>query len=412
MPRRPIRLAPVRGRRPGTDQDHRSPGRERPGARAVRFEDLCYRLPRGRRGPHRGGAGHLLVETVFDTLNAKAAIFAIEEAFEATGIRLPLIVSGTIVDASGRTLSGQTVEAFWTSIAHARPIAVGLNCALGARQLRTHVQALGRVAPIAIAAYPNAGLPNDLGGYDETPDTTAEALGSWAREGLVNIVGGCCGTTPAHVAAIAAAVAGQAPRVAPPVAPTLRLAGLEPLEIPPPGGGFVNVGERTNVTGSRRFARLVLADDYASAVEVARQQVDNGAQVLDVNMDEGLLDSPAAMARFLDLVAAEPDISRVPLMIDSSSWTVIEAGLRCVQGKPIVNSLSLKEGEAAFLSQARAARRYGAAVVVMASTSRARPTPSSARSASAGGRTTCSPSRPGSPPRTSCSIRTCSRGHG
>jgi 5-methyltetrahydrofolate--homocysteine methyltransferase len=343
-----------------------SPDVNDPGARAVRFEDLRVAYREAAQGLIEGGADLLLIETIFDTLNAKAAIVACEEAFEAAGLRLPLIVSGTIVDASGRTLSGQTVEAFWISIAHARPIAVGLNCALGARQLRTHIQALGRDAPIAIAAYPNAGLPNDLGGYDETPDTTAEALGSWAREGLVNIVGGCCGTTPAHVAAIAAAVAGQAPRVAPTVAPTLRLAGLEPLEIPPPGGGFVNVGERTNVTGSRRFARLVLGDDYGSAVEVARQQVENGAQVLDVNMDEGLLDSPAAMTRFLDLLASEPDISRIPLMIDSSRWEVIEAGLRCCQGKPIVNSLSLKEGEAPFLAQARAARRYGAAIVVMA----------------------------------------------
>ncbi len=343
-----------------------SPDVTDPGARGVRFEDLRVAYREAAEGLIEGGADLLLIETVFDTLNAKAAIFAVEEAFDVTGVRLPLIVSGTIVDASGRTLSGQTVEAFWVSIAHARPLAVGLNCSLGARQLRGHVQALGRVAPIAVAAYPNAGLPNDLGGYDETPEETAAALGAWADEGLVNIVGGCCGTTPQHVAAVARAVAGRRPRVPPDTAPTLWLSGLEPLEIPPPGGGFVNVGERTNVTGSRRFARLVLEGDYGTAVEIARQQVDNGAQVIDVNMDEGLLDSPAAMARFLDLLAAEPDISRVPFMIDSSRWDVIEAGLRCVQGKPVVNSLSLKEGEAAFLAQARAARRYGAAVVVMA----------------------------------------------
>ncbi|HSG86951.1 MAG TPA: methionine synthase [Candidatus Limnocylindrales bacterium] len=343
-----------------------SPDVTDPGARGVRFEDLRLAYREAAEGLIEGGVDLLLIETIFDTLNAKAAIFAVEEAFEATGVRLPLIVSGTIVDASGRTLSGQTVEAFWVSIAHARPLAVGLNCSLGARQLRGHVQALGRVASIPLAAYPNAGLPNDLGGYDETPEETAAALAAWADEGLVNIVGGCCGTTPEHVAAVAAAVAGRAPRVPPPVPPVLRLAGLEPLEVPPPGGGFVNVGERTNVTGSRRFARLVLEGDYATAVEIARQQVDNGAQVIDINMDEGLLDSPAAMARFLDLLAAEPDISRVPVMIDSSRWDVIEAGLRCVQGRPVVNSLSLKEGEGPFLAQARLARRYGAAVVVMA----------------------------------------------
>ncbi len=343
-----------------------SPDVNDPGARAVRFEDLRLAYREAAEGLIEGGADLLLVETVFDTLNAKAAIVAVEEAFEGSGVRLPLVISGTIVDASGRTLAGQTVEAFWISIAHARPIAVGLNCSLGARQLRAHVQALGRVAPIPVVAYPNAGLPNELGGYDEVPADTAGALGAWAREGLVNMVGGCCGTTPAHVAAISAAVAGVAPRVPPTIEPALRLAGLEPLEVPPPGGGFVNVGERTNVTGSRRFARLVLADDYTAAVEVARQQVESGAQVLDVNMDEGLLDSPAAMTRYLDLLAAEPDISRVPFMIDSSRWAVIEAGLRCVQGKPIVNSVSLKEGEAAFLAQARTARRHGAAVVVMA----------------------------------------------
>ena len=285
---------------------------------------------------------------------------------EAQGTDLPLIVSGTIVDASGRTLSGQTVEAFWTSVAHARPVIVGLNCALGAQQLRAHIAELARVAPIPVSVYPNAGLPNEFGGYDDTPESMAHVIGRFARDGLVNLAGGCCGTTPAHVRAIADAVAGLPPRIPPEIEVKTRLSGLEALEIPQPGNVFVNVGERTNVTGSRKFAKLILEDQYEEAVEVARQQVEAGAQLIDVNMDEAMLDSAAAMTRFLNLIASEPDISKVPVMIDSSKWSVIEAGLRCVQGRSVVNSISMKEGEEAFLEHARLCRRYGAAVVVMA----------------------------------------------
>ncbi len=335
-------------------------------ARNVTFEELAAAYREAAEGLIEGGADILLIETIFDTLNGKAAIFGVEEAYEATGARLPLIVSGTIVDASGRTLSGQTVEAFWTSIAHARPIVVGLNCALGAAALRAHVADLARIAPLPVSVYPNAGLPNELGGYDDTPESMAHVIGGFARDGLVNIAGGCCGTTPAHVRAIAEAVAGLPPRIPPDVPARTRLAGLEPLEIPQPGNIFVNAGERTNVTGSRRFAKLILEDRYEDAVEVARQQVEAGAQLIDVNMDEAMLDSAAAMTHFLNLIATEPDISRVPIMIDSSKWSVIEAGLRCVQGKSVVNSISLKEGEAPFLEHARLCRRYGAAVVVMA----------------------------------------------
>ncbi len=277
-----------------------------------------------------------------------------------------MIVSGTITDASGRTLSGQTTEAFWNSVRHARPLAIGLNCALGARDLRPYVQELGRVSDTYVCAYPNAGLPNAFGEYDETPAETAEILAEFARSGLLNIVGGCCGTTPTHIRLIREAVARLPAATASPTLPVqCRLAGLEPLNI---GDDtlFVNVGERTNVTGSAKFRKLIEAGDYAAALEVARQQVESGAQIIDVNMDEGMLDSEAAMVRFLNLIATEPDIARVPVMIDSSKWSVIEAGLKCVQGKPIVNSISLKEGEASFLAQARKVRRYGAAVVVMA----------------------------------------------
>ncbi len=338
-----------------------------PAARNVTFEALAETYADAAAGLIRGGADLLIVETIFDTLNAKAAIFGIEDVFERTGERVPVLISGTVVDASGRTLSGQTVEAFWASIRHARPFAVGLNCALGARQLRGWLDELGRIADVPLSAYPNAGLPNAFGGYDETPPVTAGEIGQWARDGLVNIVGGCCGTTPDHVRAIANAVAGARPRTPKPrPRGVLSLAGLEPLDIPRPGNLFVNVGERTNVTGSRKFARLIRDGLDDEAVSVARDQVDNGAQLLDVNMDEALLDSPAAMSRFLRRLAAEPDVARVPLMIDSSRWDVIEAGLRQVQGRPIVNSLSLKEGEEPFLRQARLAHRYGAAVVVMA----------------------------------------------
>ena len=337
-----------------------------PAARAVTWPELVGAYHHAAAGLVEGGADILLVETIFDTLNAKAAIFALEALFDELGDRLPVIVSGTIVDASGRTLSGQTVEAFWHSIRHADPIVVGLNCALGPRQLREHLDVLSRIADRPVSAYPNAGLPNELGGYDETPEQMADALGEWASHGLLNIAGGCCGTTPEHIAAIAAAVSGLPPRpVVQPSAKT-RLAGLEPVVIPPPGDTFVNIGERTNVTGSRKFARLVAEDREDEAVDIAREQVANGAQLIDVNMDEAMLDGVAAMTRFLRRIAAEPDIATVPVMVDSSKWDVIEAGLQQLQGKGVVNSISLKEGEEPFLRQARLCQRYGAAVVVMA----------------------------------------------
>ncbi|HVM30936.1 MAG TPA: methionine synthase [Candidatus Limnocylindrales bacterium] len=342
-----------------------SPDVNDPGARNVTWAQLVAAYRDAARGLIGGGADLLLVETIFDTLNAKAAIFALEELFEELGLRLPLMISGTITDASGRTLSGQTVGAFWNSVRHARPLSVGLNCALGAEMLRPYLAELASLADVPLSAYPNAGLPNAFGGYDEQPAETSRVLGGLAQDGTLNIVGGCCGTTPEHVAAIASAVAGIAPRVPPRVEPRLRLAGLEPLNLGP-DSLFANIGERTNVSGSRRFARLVREGDFGAAVEVARQQVESGAQMLDINMDEGLLDSVAAMTRYLDLLAGEPDVSRIPFVIDSSSWEVIEAGLQHVQGRPIVNSVSLKEGEEQFLRQARLARRYGAAVIVMA----------------------------------------------
>ncbi|MDQ3553494.1 MAG: homocysteine S-methyltransferase family protein, partial [Chloroflexota bacterium] len=342
-----------------------SPDVNDPGARNVTFEELAVAYGEAARGLIHGGADILLIETIFDTLNAKAAIFAVEGLFQELGFRLPVMVSGTITDASGRTLSGQTVGAFWNSVRHARPFAVGLNCALGARLLRPYLQELSRIADVPVSAYPNAGLPNAFGGYDEPPSETSGVLGQLVDEGALNLVGGCCGTTPDHIRAIAERVAGRTPRRIPTVERRTRLSGLEPLDI---GADtlFVNVGERTNVTGSRRFAKLILEDRFAEAVEVARQQVENGAQMLDVNMDEALLDSEAAMTRYLNLLGSEPDISRIPFVIDSSKWSVIEAGLRCVQGRAVVNSLSLKEGEEEFLRQARLARRYGAAVIVMA----------------------------------------------
>jgi 5-methyltetrahydrofolate--homocysteine methyltransferase len=336
-----------------------------PGARAVTFDDLEAGYHEQALGLLDGGADLLVVETAFDTLNAKAALFAIERAFEVRGIYRPVIASVTITDRSGRNLSGQTAEAFWISVSHAPLLAVGINCALGPKEMRPHLEELSTAAPCFVSAYPNAGLPNAFGGFDETPQTMARDLGEWARAGFLNIVGGCCGTTPEHIRAIAQAVRGVAPRTRPAVAPLLRLSGLEPL-IVRPDSNFVNVGERTNVTGSPRFARLVRAGQLAEAVGVARQQVEGGAQILDVNMDEGLLDSVAAMRTFLNLLAAEPDVARVPIMVDSSDWSVIEAGLKCLQGKGVVNSISLKEGEEAFLDHARLVRRYGAAVVVMA----------------------------------------------
>jgi 5-methyltetrahydrofolate--homocysteine methyltransferase len=342
-----------------------SPDVNDPGFRNITFDELVAGYSVAARALVEGGVDLLLIETVFDTLNAKAALFAVRDVLDAMGADLPIIVSGTITDASGRTLSGQTTEAFWNSIRHARPAAVGLNCALGGKQLRPYVEELSRIADTYVCAYPNAGLPNAFGEYDETPEQTAEILREFAASGFLNLLGGCCGTTPEHIRAIAAAVDGLPPRIVPSIPRACRLSGLEPLTIDAKSL-FVNVGERTNVTGSAKFRKLIEANDYAAAVDVARQQVANGAQIIDVNMDEGMLDSQAAMTKFLSLIAGEPDIARVPVMIDSSKWSVIEAGLKCVQGKSIVNSISLKEGEEAFLVHARLCLRYGAAVVVMA----------------------------------------------
>jgi 5-methyltetrahydrofolate--homocysteine methyltransferase len=342
-----------------------SPDVNDPGFRNVSFDALVAAYGDALRGLIDGGADLVLVETIFDTLNAKAALFAIEAEFERRGARLPLIISGTITDASGRTLSGQTTEAFYNSVRHASPIAVGLNCALGAKELRQYVEELSSVAELPVSCYPNAGLPNAFGEYDDTPENMAREMGGWARAGHLNLVGGCCGTAPEHIHAIAEAVRGVKPRRVPKRAPALRLSGLEPLNVGE-GSLFLNVGERTNVTGSKAFSRLILAGDYAEALSVARQQVENGAQMIDVNMDEGMLDSEKAMVTFLNLAASEPDISRVPVMVDSSKWSVIEAGLKCLQGKGVVNSISMKEGEAEFLRQASLVKKYGAAVVVMA----------------------------------------------
>ncbi len=342
-----------------------SPDVNDPGFRNVDFDALVETYGEAAAALVAGGVDLLLVETVFDTLNAKAAVFAIERYFDSAGVRLPVMISGTITDASGRTLSGQTAEAFWNSLRHVRPLSFGLNCALGARELRQYVDELGAVADTHVSAHPNAGLPNEFGEYDDTPEGMAGEMGEWAASGLVNIVGGCCGTTPEHLQAIAEAVAPHAPRRVPTLPRHCRLSGLEPLTITPESL-FVNIGERTNVTGSARFKRLIKDGDYEAAVEVARQQVENGAQMVDVNMDEGMLDAVHAMQRFLNLIAAEPDIARVPVVVDSSKWSVLEAGLKCLQGRGIVNSISLKEGEQPFLEQARLVRRYGASVIVMA----------------------------------------------
>src|SRR5579864_2239583 len=342
-----------------------SPDVSNPGYRAVTFDQLREAYGEQAKGLIDGGVDVLLVETIFDTLNAKAAIYAIAEIFDERGIHIPVMISGTITDKSGRLLSGQTPEAFWNSVRHAEPLSVGFNCALGAEDLRAHVADIGRVSDVLVCAYPNAGLPNEFGGYDETPEYMAQLIGEFAASGLVNIVGGCCGTTPEHVAAIAAAVAPHKPRIVPEISRQLRLSGLEAFALTP-DIPFVNIGERTNVTGSARFRKLVTAGDYPAALQVARDQVANGAQVIDINMDEGLLDSEKAMVTFLHLVAAEPDIARVPVMVDSSKFNVIEAGLKCIQGKPVVNSISMKEGEAKFIHEAKIARRHGAAVVVMA----------------------------------------------
>ncbi|HHW78679.1 MAG TPA: methionine synthase [Xanthomonadaceae bacterium] len=342
-----------------------SPDVNNPGFRNIHFDELVAAYTEATQALVEGGVDILLVETIFDTLNAKAALFAIQQFFDDSGIRLPVMISGTITDASGRTLSGQTTEAFWNSLAHVRPLAFGLNCALGATQLRPYVAELARIADTYVSAHPNAGLPNAFGEYDETPERMAAVIREFAESGFLNIVGGCCGTTPAHIRAIAEAVKELPPREIPNIEPRCRLAGLEPLNIGPPLG-FINVGERTNVTGSAAFKRLIKAGDYTAALDVARQQVENGAQMIDINMDEGMLDSKEAMVTFLNLIAAEPDISRVPVMIDSSKWEILEAGLKRIQGKPVVNSISMKEGEAEFIRQARLIRRYGAAAIVMA----------------------------------------------
>jgi len=342
-----------------------SPDVNDPGYRNVTFDQLVDDYTLAIDGLVQGGADILLVETVFDTLNAKAALFAIEVYFERVGRRWPVMISGTITDAAGRTLSGQTVEAFWNSLRHVKPLSFGFNCALGAKELRQHVEEISRIADCYISAHPNAGLPNAFGGYDETPEQLADEIRSWAEQGILNIAGGCCGTSPEHIRAIAQALDKLPPRPIPTIAPALRLSGLEPFNVSK-DSLFVNVGERTNVTGSRAFAKMILEGRFDDALAVARQQVENGAQVIDINMDEAMLDSIAAMDKFLKLVASEPDIARVPVMIDSSKWSVIEAGLKCIQGKGIVNSISMKEGEAEFLRQARLAQRYGAAVIVMA----------------------------------------------
>ncbi|MEC9483319.1 MAG: methionine synthase, partial [Halomonas sp.] len=342
-----------------------SPDVNDPAKRNVTFDALRENYYEAANALVEGGADFLMIETIFDTLNAKAAIYALEELFAALGRRLPVMISGTITDASGRTLSGQTTEAFWNSVRHAQPMSVGLNCALGAKELRPYLEELAAKADTLVSAHHNAGLPNEFGEYDQGPDEMAAIVREFAESGLFNIIGGCCGTTPEHIAAIRDAVDGLAPRRIPERPRACRLSGLEPFNIEA-DALFVNVGERTNVTGSARFKRLIKDEDFTTALEVALEQVENGAQVIDINMDEGMLDSQEAMVHFLNLVASEPDISRVPIMVDSSKWDILEAGLKCIQGKAIVNSISLKEGEDAFREQALACRRFGAAVVVMA----------------------------------------------
>jgi 5-methyltetrahydrofolate--homocysteine methyltransferase len=342
-----------------------SPDVNDPGKRNISYDQLVEAYLEQAAGLVDGGADLLLVETIFDTLNAKAAIFALETLFEQRERRWPVIISGTITDASGRTLSGQVTEAFWNSVRHARPLAIGLNCALGAAEIRPYLAELSRIADTFVSCYPNAGLPNAFGEYDETPDQMAAVLQEFTTAGLINLVGGCCGTTPDHISRIARIVEGEKPRDVPVIAPAMRLAGLEPVTIDD-DSLFVNVGERTNITGSAKFRNLIKAGDFDAALTVALQQVESGAQIIDVNMDEGMIDGVAAMDRFLKLIAGEPDISRVPVMVDSSKFEIIEAGLKCIQGKPIVNSISMKEGEEKFREHARLCRKYGAAVVVMA----------------------------------------------
>jgi 5-methyltetrahydrofolate--homocysteine methyltransferase len=342
-----------------------SPDVNDPGFRAISYDELFEAYYEQIRGLVDGGADVLLIETIFDTLNAKVAIAAIKQYEEVVGKKLEIMISGTITDASGRTLSGQTAEAFLNSVAHAKPLSIGFNCALGAKEMRPHIEELAAKAECYVSAYPNAGLPNEFGAYDELPHETAHLVDDFITSGFVNIVGGCCGTTPEHIGCIAKKAAKASPRKIPIIEPHLRLSGLEPVTITPESI-FVNVGERTNITGSPKFAKLILGDDYEAALAVALQQVEGGAQIIDVNMDEGMIDSEAAMTKFLNLIASEPDIAKLPIMVDSSKWTVIEAGLKCLQGKGIVNSISLKEGEDVFKANARKIMRYGAAVVVMA----------------------------------------------
>jgi 5-methyltetrahydrofolate--homocysteine methyltransferase len=342
-----------------------SPDVNRPDFRNISFEELRLSYFEAASGLIEGGCDILMVETIFDTLNCKAALIGIDDAFTEAGFRIPVMISGTITDASGRTLSGQTVAAFWHSVRHAKPISIGLNCALGATELRPWLQELSRIAECPVSVHPNAGLPNELGEYDDTPEHMAAVLAEFATDDMINIAGGCCGTTPQHISAIVKALDNKTPRSIPDPVPYCRLSGLEPLTLTPELN-FVNVGERTNVTGSAKFRRMIEADDFEAAVEVARQQIANGAQIIDINMDEGLLDSKAVMTRFLHQIGSEPDIARVPVMLDSSRWDVLEAGLACLQGKGVVNSISLKEGEDNFLQQARTILRFGAAVIVMA----------------------------------------------
>ncbi len=342
-----------------------SPDVNDPGFRNIDFDTLVDAYTEATRGLIDGGADIILIETVFDTLNAKAAIFAVDQYFEALGHKLPVMISGTITDASGRTLSGQTVAAFWNSLSHIEPISFGFNCALGAKELRQHIEELSSIADTHVSAHPNAGLPNEFGEYDESPEDMALELADWAANGYLNIIGGCCGTSPEHIKAIVEAVKQYPPRVVPVIEKQCRLAGLEPMNIGP-DSLFVNVGERTNVTGSAKFKRLVVEGDFETALEIAKDQVENGAQIIDINMDEGMLESKEAMVRFLSLIAAEPDIAKVPIMLDSSKWDILEAGLKCIQGKGVVNSISLKEGEEAFILHAKLIRRYGGAAIVMA----------------------------------------------
>lgn len=364
-PNKPRFVAGVLG--PTTKTTSISPDVNDPGFRNITFDELVTDYSESIRGLIDGGANILLVETIFDTLNAKAALFAIDQYFETSNTSIPIMISATITDASGRTLSGQTPEAFWNSVSHVQPLSVGLNCALGAELMRPYIEELSKVAGVYISAHPNAGLPNPLAetGYDESPEYTAKLIKDFAQSGFVNIVGGCCGTTPAHIKAISEAIEKTTPRAIPDIPRELRLSGLEPLNIND-NSLFVNVGERTNVTGSKAFSRLILNNNYTEALNVARSQVENGAQIIDINMDEAMLDSQKAMVTFLNLIAAEPDISRVPIMIDSSKWSVIESGLKRIQGKAVINSISMKEGEEEFIKHARLARRYGAAVIVMA----------------------------------------------